>query len=380
MPSPHLLGAEHGPDRVFDDIGDDTPLLRVGGEDQDASARHDAPARSGIEPSVSRLRMGLEIAFVLFGEAVDPLEGTVGIEQSGEGFDPDDMFGGQSPAVDDTPQSGAAGEGQGLRGLDRAGFHRRAPQSGDRFGESRQGLGGDRFGLRRGEVQRGFRFQILLGPGDDPDHPVVGAPGVVVKGKDAVMHEDNPLQSLPVDPFGQLSHGPGQFETGHDVIDDQHPFAVELLQPPPSVGGVGDGHHRIGMGMIHVGKGDQGMEDRFDGGIGGVGVTEGLSLQRYHLRIAELLPLCHLQQSLHRHGGESGGFDGVQVPAAAFDIEGVVDLDGGVAPAVEDQVGFLPQETGGIDPKFQRGESGGGLRVETVEHGGILPWLDIPLL
>ena len=100
-----------------------------------------------------------------------------------------------------------------------------------------------------------------------------------------MIKQDDPIQSLPVDILGLLIDFFGQNEARHDVVDDKHIGAVEGFQSLFSIRGIGDSHDGIGMGMVHIFKGNDGMQDGFDGRVRGALIQKGLTLLGHHVGI-----------------------------------------------------------------------------------------------
>ena len=139
---------------------------------------------------------------------------------------------------------------------------------------------------------------------------------------------------------------PGQIEPRHDVGDDDHRVAVDFLDPLCAVGRVGDSQERVSVGVVDEGVRQHRVKDRFDRRRRGRRVSHRCTKLLHHLRIRELLERRQADDAFESDGGESGRFDSLEVPAAAFDIEDVLelakeialaDLDRRVATAVQHQ-------------------------------------------
>ena len=198
--------------------------------------------------------------------------------------------------------------------------------------------------------------QKILGNSDRFYHLFVRPFGIIIEGKDTVVMQDDPFALFPVEILCHGVDGMCQDEAGHDIGDDEvvgEKFRNERF----TLFGVGDGHHSIGMGMVHELKGDQRMQNGFHRRVRCFRVCHGGFLSRDHVGIAQGFELYHFQQ-----GGESDRckpfcFDGNQVPAASLDIKDILavlpDLDGGVASAMQYQFITLPQQVGSIDSESQ---------------------------
>ena len=56
----------------------------------------------------------------------------------------------------------------------------------------------------------------------------------------------------------------GQGEARHHIWHDQQFVAVELLDVCAGLGRIEDGQHGIGVGVVDIGIGDDGVQNRFD--------------------------------------------------------------------------------------------------------------------
>jgi hypothetical protein len=233
-------------------------------------------------------------------------------------------------------------------------------------------------GRRRpdGRVPRPRLPQRALRAVDEADHPLVALPGVVGEGEDAVVKEHHPLEGREVRAAGPLPDLAGEDEARHHVGDHEHAPAVELLDALLAARRVGEGDDRVGMGVVHEAQGDQRMQDRLDGRIGGRGIEERGALLAHHVSVGERVALRHAQQGGEPHRREAARLDRGEIPAASLDVEDVglvavevvdPELHGGVAASVQHEGGIAPQQARCVGTELE--EILGGLgRAEQALH------------
>jgi len=88
----------------------------------------------------------------------------------------------------------------------------------------------------------------------------------------------------------------GEFETRHDVGNDDHVIAVDLADSRFAIYAVGDRNERVRMGVVHIGIRQNSMQD----GLHRRNRCRGARLMRDqlvdHLRIRQLRQLCQFLQ------------------------------------------------------------------------------------
>ena len=130
-------------------------------------------------------------------------------------------------------------------------------------------------------IQKSFRLA------DQRNHVLIAFTSVIGKGEQAVMHQHNPFQFRPVDARGHLADLSGQYETRHDIGQDQHLIAVDRLKMRFTIRRIADCNHGIGMGMIDKPERNNGMQNRFNGWIGRLRIEHGSALGIDHIGIGE---------------------------------------------------------------------------------------------
>ena len=203
-----------------------------------------------------------------------------------------------------------------------------------------------------------LRLQVVLGFTNECDHSLVGLARRGAEREDTVVHQ-NHADRVGTD-FARENLGAyaGQVEARHRVGNDNHAVPVYLANALLAVGRIGYRHDGVGVGMVHVLVGKNGVQDSLDRrrrrrGVGHVGPQ-----LVYHLWIRQLLELGERKHMPHADRGESTLFDGLEVPAAALHVENILglaedvvlrDLDRRVAAAVQHQLGITAQEARAVD-------------------------------
>ncbi len=209
-----------------------------------------------------------------------------------------------------------------------------------------------------GQIPGLLRFQIVLGFTNEFDHSLVGLARRGAEREDTVVHQ-NHADRVGTD-FARENLGAyaGQVEARHRVGNDDHAVPVYLANALLTIGRIGYRHDGVGVGVVHVLVGKDGVQDSLDRrrGRGGVGHVGPQLVD--HLWIRQLLEPGERQHVPHAHRGKTALFDGLEVPAAAFHIENILglakdvvlrDLDGRVAAAVQHQLGITTQEARAVD-------------------------------
>ncbi len=145
--------------------------------------------------------------------------------------------------------------------------------------------------------------EVGHGPSHQLDVVLIGGAGVVGEGEQAVVQQHHAPGGVGGLGREDLGAAPGQVEPGHDVGDDDQLVAVDLADDVAAVGRVGQGHHRVGVGVEHEAVGEGGVQDRLDRGRGSRDVDRrGLELVG-HAPVAEAF---ELGQAGHRARGAGG--------------------------------------------------------------------------
>ncbi len=214
----------------------------------------------------------------------------------------------------------------------------------------------------RRDIPGALRFQVVLGAADEGYHALVGLPGAVAERKNAMAHEHH------ADRMGAglarilACTQTREIESRHDVGNDHHRIAVDLAYAAFALWGIGDGQHRVGMGVIHELVGQAGVQDGLDRRRRRRGLEHVGGKLVDHLRVRQRIELRQAQQIVELHRRESGRLYGFQVPAAAFDVQDVFvlaeqvflrQLDRGVAAAVQHQGPVAPEQARTIGAQLQ---------------------------
>ena len=210
----------------------------------------------------------------------------------------------------------------------------------------------------RRDIPGALRFQVILGAADQGDHALVGLPGAVAERKNAVVHQHH-ADGVGAGLARILARAQArQVEPGHDVGNDHDGVAVESRGCALAVGRIGDGHDRIGVGVVDELVGQAGVQDGLDRRRRRRGLEHVGGELVDHLRVRQRVELRQPLQIVQLHRRESGRLDGLQVPAAALDVQDVFvlaeqvllhQLDRGVAAAVQHQRLVAPEQARGVD-------------------------------
>ena len=214
----------------------------------------------------------------------------------------------------------------------------------------------------RRDIPGALRFQVILGAADEGDHALVGLPGAVAERKNAVVHEHH-ADGVGAGLARILARAQArEIEAWHDVGNDHDGIAVDLADAAFALGRVGDGQHRIGVGVIHELVGQAGVQDGLDRRRRRRGLEHVGGELVHHLRVRERIELRQALQIVELHRRESGRLYGLQVPAAAFDVQDVFvlaeqvllhQLDRGVAAAVQHQGLVAPEQARAVDAQIE---------------------------
>ena len=226
-----------------------------------------------------------------------------------------------------------------------------------------QGQGAAQHGQKHGRIWlcgrpgSGARFfphslgNEVFGPGYVIDHLGIGALGVVGKGEDPVVHEDDAVHAHPA--FVEAGHLLGQGKARHDEGQDTDLRPQGLTQQGLAVDQVGEGDDGVGVGVVDKGMRQEGMHQGLDGGVGRGGAPQVGAELIDHLLVGERLQAPQFAEITQIQGREAGRLDGGQVPAAALDEQhlhllaqqgGDPGLGRGVAAAVQDKARFGTDE------------------------------------
>ncbi len=207
-------------------------------------------------------------------------------------------------------------------------------------------VGRTRRGGRPRQVPRALPPQVLLGPVDEHDHPLVGLLRRGAEREDAVVHQHH-ADGVRTR-FGRESRGaqPREIEARHHVGDDDDEVAVDLADPRLAVGGVGDRQHRVGVGVVDPLVRQDRVQDRLDRRRRRRRPGQVRRQLVDHRQVGQRGKLREPLQVREPHRREAGRLDGLEIPAAALDVQDVLvvaqqvalgQLDRGVAAAVQHQ-------------------------------------------
>ena len=84
---------------------------------------------------------------------------------------------------------------------------------------------------------------------------------------------------------------------------------------------VGDGHKGVGMGVVHISVGNEGVKKGLNRRVGSGRIQHGRSLEAEQIPVGYVLKCDNAFQDIQPEQGEAIGIDGFQVMAAALDID-----------------------------------------------------------
>ena len=292
------------------------------------------------------------------------------------GLGADHVIRGGDAAAGPIGQAGVVDHGAGQWG---------GPQIQEPVGAGAGGLGGPAQGTAQARQQRRRRSralrhrrrlaeavpggQVLLGLPHQLDHPLVALLRCGAEGEEAVLEQHHALElhAAGGGPLGgglvEIGAGLGQGEAGHHVGHQHHPLAKHLATDLGGIGLVGQGQQRRGMGVIHEGVGQEGMQQGLHRGVGGGRIDQVVALGRHHRLIAEGFQSPQGAQGLQPHRRVAGRFDRGKVPAGTLHAEngngfsqqaGHGGLHRGVAAAMQHQIRVGAEQAGRVGAQGQR--------------------------
>ncbi len=110
-----------------------------------------------------------------------------------------------------------------------------------------------------------------------------------------------------------------QLETGRDVRQHDHVVAQGLLDRGAAVVTVGESQDGIGVGVIDVGAGQEGVHQSLDGRSGTVGAQQVGAQLLHHLAVVHLAQHAQTAQVVEIEPRMSGRFDGRHVDTRGLD-------------------------------------------------------------
>jgi len=202
-------------------------------------------------------------------------------------------------------------------------------------------------------VRPGFReipgaalCQVRFRAPDQSDHAIIGFLRRISEREDTVIQEHH------ADGAGMRFRGkllraqPRQIEARHYVRNDDHIVAVDFPDAGFPVCRVCYSEYCIGVGVIDIFTGKDGMKYGFHGWRRSASPRELRGQLVHHLRIRQRLELGEPRDVFHAHRREARFLNALQIPAAAFDVEKFLvfaksillyDFDRCVAAAVKHQ-------------------------------------------
>ena len=154
--------------------------------------------------------------------------------------------------------------------------------------------------------------------------------------------------------------------------------AVELLHFGFAVGGGGQSDTPVGVEMIDVGKGQEAVQRRVDGGGDGVAAEGAERIHGDHVvfGVDAFVAVLEGEQLLLVESGEAGALHAAEIAAGAFDPEdfdgltgervGIHDLGAGVSAGKVGDAEVGAEEVGAIAQQLGLVERGGCVGVPTV--------------
>ena len=128
-------------------------------------------------------------------------------------------------------------------------------------------------------------MEELLRLCDQLDHAGVGLLGGGTERKNAMVEQNHPNCLRACLGRKELSTETGQLKARHDIGDHHHTLAVQKTDTLGTVYTVGEGDDRIGVGMVYILVGEQGMQNRFDRRRRRRGVDQAGAQRIGHLRV-----------------------------------------------------------------------------------------------
>jgi hypothetical protein len=198
-------------------------------------------------------------------------------------------------------------------------------------------------------------------------HRLDGAPvavvAVVAPAEQTVVGQHHALGvGEPADHLGQL-------EAGHHPVDVGVALAQDLGHHPSAVGVVGEGADGVGVHVVDVGPGHEGVQEGLDRRAGRGGVDQGPGHVGHHLVVGHLLDRGQRRELRQPQGGVVARHRRAHVGTRALHPQHlllapeVVDeraLGRGVATTVEHEAGIGPDAPGAL---HQGGERRGDVEV-----------------
>ena len=102
-----------------------------------------------------------------------------------------------------------------------------------------------------------------------------------------MVQQHDAANLIPVRIFRGSTYLLCQNKPRHDVGQNQHLGAVDFPQDAIAIGAVADGNHRIGMAVVHVLVGNEGVQDSLYRRSGRGGIQQGQAQLTHHLAVAQ---------------------------------------------------------------------------------------------
>ena len=173
------------------------------------------------------------------------------------------------------------------------------------------------------------------------------------------VHADGLRLAVAREDLGAASR---QVEARHQVGDHHALVAVNFADALLAIGGVADGQHRVGMGVVDEAVGQAAVQDGLDGRRGCRRLQHVRNELVHHLRIGKGGKARQLEDMVEAHGRKALRLDGLEVPAAALYVKDglffaedilLAAFDGGVAAAVQHQGLVASQQSRGVHAQAQ---------------------------
>ena len=174
------------------------------------------------------------------------------------------------------------------------------------------GQRGNRLWQRRGlEHHLAATFQSRLGEADHLDHALVGLARAAAEGEDAVLVEDQSLDTgVGVEHLGR---GLGEAEPRPVIGHEAETVAVDLACQLRAVRLIDQTEHGVGMRVVDVFCRHEGMQQHLHGWAWRHRIEEVGALHAGHVGIVKVLALTQLAQGRETNGRQPRGLDGVHV-------------------------------------------------------------------
>ena len=175
----------------------------------------------------------------------------------------------------------------------------------------------------------------------------------------------------------------GERETRDRVRHIRDAIAEHFARHRLAVRLIGQREHRRRMRVVDHLVRQEGVQQRFDRGIGRGGIEQIHALEIDHVLVGQLVERAQTAERRQPHGRQTGGLDVAHVPARTLDADHFdrvaeqvrhVRLDRRVAAAVQHELRIAAQKTCGVDALRQiLAHAFGGVAFDEASDVGVGP-------